>query len=286
MGRWAGDLSSAAAIFALWHPLDAGARCPARARSTLTTPFFHQRLSSEARATLLRSILERARKQAETSPAVVVFDLDGTLMDNRPRVVAILHELAEAWKAHRPEAAERCARARPDDIGYGFIENLRRLGVIEPELHEEGLAFWKARFFADPHIKHDVEVRGARQYVRACYKAGAVIVYLTGRDLPNMALGSFASLRDLGFPIGVIGTELVVKPTFEMPDTEFKRSIAPELSRLGTVVAAFDNEPANVNLVLEAHPGATGVFLDTQYAPDPPPLDPRALVIQSFDVEP
>lgn len=252
----------------------------------MTTPFFHKRLTTEARATLLRSILDRVRQQAEAGPAVLVFDLDGTLMDNRPRVVAILHELAHAWRDRHPEAAACCAAAQPDDIVYGFIENLRRLGVTDPHLHKEGFAFWKERFFADPHVKHDVEVRGAQRYVRACHKAGAVIVYLTGRDLPKMALGSFASLRDLGFPIGVIGTELVVKPTFEMPDSDFKRGVAPDLKRLGTLIAVFDNEPLNVNLFLEAYPTATGVFLDTQYAPDPPALDPRAHVIQSFDVEP
>lgn len=255
-------------------------------KPALSTPFFHLRLPPAERAALLRSVVDRVRSQSARSPAVVVFDLDGTLMDNRPRVVAILHELAAAWRTRHPAAAEACARAQADDIGYGFIANLRRLGVVEPGLHEEGLAFWKARFFQDPHVKHDVEILGARAYVKACYEAGAVVVYLTGRDLPNMALGSFASLRDLGFPIGVIGTELVVKPTFEMPDAEFKRAVAPGLERLGTVVAAFDNEPANVNLFLEAHPASHGIFLDTQYAPDPPALDPRAQVISSFDLDP
>lgn len=251
----------------------------------MSTPFFHLRLRPAEQAAALRSIVDQIRAQVAEAPAVVVFDLDGTLMDNRPRVVAILHELAVAWRDLHPEAAAACARAGADDIGYGFVANLRRLGVVDPALHEEGLAFWKARFFQDPHVKHDVEVAGARAYVKACYDAGAVVVYLTGRDLPNMALGSFASLRDLGFPIGVIGTELVVKPTFEMPDAEFKREVAPELKRLGRVIAVFDNEPANVNLFLAAHPEARGVFLDTQYAPDPPALDPRAQVIPSFDLD-
>lgn len=229
-----------------------------------------------------RVLTLRERRQ----PAVVVFDLDGTLMDNRPRVVAILQELAEHWRGPHPEAAACCARAEPDDIVYGFVQNLKHLGVVDPALHGEGFDFWKARFFADPHVRHDVEVRGARAFARACHEAGAVVVYLTGRDLPNMALGSFASLRDLGFPIGVIGTELVVKPRFETPDVDFKRAVAPDLSRLGTVVAAFDNEPANVHVFLEAHPSTLGVFLDTQYAPDPPPLDERAMVIHSFEIEP
>lgn len=250
----------------------------------MTSPFFHRRLAAPERKKLLDRVIARIRAEAAAGPAVVVFDLDGTLMDNRPRVVAILHELGETWEASHPDAAACCARAEPDDISYGFIENLCRLGVTDPALHEEGFEFWKKRFFADLHQRHDVEVRGARDFARACYAAGAVLVYLTGRDLPNMALGSFASLRDLGFPIGVIGTELVVKPTFDMPDTDFKRDVAPDLRRLGKVIASFDNEAANVNIFLDAHPGCEGVFLDTQYAPDPPELDPRALVIPHFDV--
>lgn len=256
------------------------------AAQIVTTPFFHRRLGPADRGALLRNIVDRVRAQRASGPAVIVFDLDGTLMDNRPRVVAILHELGEHWSTLHPEAAARCARATTGDIGYGFLANLRRLGVEGAALHEEGLAFWKARFFGDPHVRHDVEVRGARAFARAVYDAGAVIVYLTGRDLPNMALGSFASLRDLGFPIGLIGTELVVKPRFETPDVDFKRAVAPDLSRLGTVIASFDNEPANVNLLLEAHPASAGVLLDTQYAPDPPPLDARAAVIDTLELGP
>ena len=250
---------------------------------TLSTQFLSQRLPPADRARLLGDIQSRVGERTGPSgPGVVVFDLDGTLMDNRPRVVAILHELAEEWRTKHPEAAECCARANPDGIVYGFVENLKRLGVRDPALHQAGFDFWRARFFYDPHVKHDVEVPGAVQYVKGCYDAGAIVVYLTGRDLPNMALGSFASLRDLGFPIGLIGTELVVKPSFEMPDTDFKRAVAPALNRLGEVIAVFDNEPANSNLFLEAHPDCTSVFLDTQHAPDPPPLDPRVAVIERF----
>lgn len=248
----------------------------------MSSPFLSQRLPPSERTRLLDRILAHAGRRAK-GPGVVVFDLDGTLMDNRPRVVAILHELAEEWRSKHPEQSARCARATPDEIVYGFVENLKRLGVDDPTLHEQGLAFWRARFFFDPHVKHDIEVPGATRYVRDCYDAGVIVVYLTGRDLPNMALGSFASLRDLGFPIGVIGTELVVKPTFEMPDTEFKRAVAPALERLGEVVAVFDNESANCNLFVEAHPECTTVFLDTQHAPNPPSLDPRIAVIECFE---
>lgn len=263
------------------------ARVPAepQPQRTLSTEFTHLRLSSEERTGLLSAVIARAADRSAGTP-VVVFDLDGTLMDNRPRVVAILHELAEEWRRKHPEAAALIARARPEHISYGFQENLRRLGVVDEALHSFGYEFWKARFFNDPHIRHDVEIPGARAFVRACYDAGATIVYLTGRDLPNMALGSFASLRDLGFPIGVVGTELVVKPAFEIPDHEFKLTVAPTLSRLGPVIAVFDNEAANCNLFVEHHPRCDAVFLDTQCAPNPPPLHPGVRVIDSFELSP
>lgn len=243
-----------------------------------------RRLAPIDRAALLTRVVERVRglRRSGGPAPVCVFDLDGTLMDNRPRTVAIVHELGALWRSRRPDAADACARAAPGDIGYGFVDNLTRIGVVDPDLHEEGLAFWRARFFTDEYQRHDVEIPGAIAFVRACHEAGAVVVYLTGRDLPGMAIGSFKSLRDVGFPIGEIGTELVVKPKFEIPDADFKRTAAPALARLGRVVAAFDNEPANVNVFFDAYPDCVSVFLDTQYAPDPPALDPRAAVIDDF----
>ncbi len=245
--------------------------------------FHPKRLPESERAALLTRILERIQARAASVCPVVVFDLDGTLLDNRPRVVAILHELGDHWRATHPEAAERCRKATVKDIGYGVIDNLRRLGIEEAWLHEEGLTFWKQRFFADHYQAHDVPIPGAVRFAVACHEQGAFLVYLTGRDLPGMALGTFKSLRDLGFPIGAMGTKLVTKPAFEIPDTEFKRSVARDLARFGEVVAVFDNEPANCNLLLEAHPECDSVFVDTQHAPDPPNLDRRVFVIDTFE---
>ena len=247
--------------------------------------FAPRRLSPSSRAALLRSILEAAGRRFGEAPPVVVFDLDGTLLDNRPRVVRIFHELADAWNEAHPDASAILRTTRDEHIGYGVGENLARLGIDDASLQAAGLDFWKERFFYDAYMKYDVEVPGAAAFVRACYEAGAAIVYLTGRDLPNMALGTFGSLRDLGFPIGVVASTLVTKPVFEMPDTDFKRALAPTFSRVGHVIASFDNEPANVNLFHEFHPHAHGVFVDTQHAPDPPELDDRASVIDSFEID-
>jgi hypothetical protein len=251
----------------------------------LHSTFSSRRLHATDRSALLREVVAASASRHAEGPPVVVFDLDGTLLDNRPRVVAILRELAEAWAEERPEVAAKLRRATVERVAYGIVHNAQALGIDDAPLHEAIFTYWKERFFRDEYLRHDVEVPGAAAFARACHEAGASLVYLTGRNLPAMALGTFASLRDLGFPIGVVNTSLVLKPTFEMPDVEFKQGVAPAFARVGRVIASFDNEPANCNLFLEHHPSARSVFVDTQHAPDPPPLDPRVGVIDSFLVD-
>lgn len=254
-------------------------------RGAVGSIFSSRRLPPAQRSALLREVLELSRTKHVEGPPVIVFDLDGTLMDNRPRVVRIFRELAEVWAAAQPGASAKVRAATDDDITYGVVENLKHLGVADEALHAEAFGFWKDRFFRDEYLRYDVAWPGAVSFVRGCYEAGASIVYLTGRDLPAMALGTFASLRDLGFPIGVVNTSLVLKPDFDTPDVTFKRGVAPAFGKVGRVIAAFDNEPGNNNLFLEFHPHARSILVDSHHAPDPPALDPNASVIETFVIE-
>jgi hypothetical protein len=239
-------------------------------------------LSARDQRALLDRIVARSRAKSAEPPPVVVFDLDGTLMDNRPRTAVILQELARELRSEAHAAADLLAAARAEELAYLMTESLARLGVVDAALVERASDFWRARFFTDHYLRHDIALPGAVDFARACYEAGAIIVYFTGRDLPFMSLGSFQSLRDLGFPIGVVGTELVCKPDAKIPDEEFKREEGPKLRRVGQVIAAFDNEPGNCNAFLEMCPAADVVFVDTQHLPGAPPLDKRVHVVRDF----
>jgi hypothetical protein len=247
-----------------------------------------RRLDPTTQRVLLARVVARCKRDpvrdAAKAPPVVVFDLDGTLFDNRPRSCAILQELAVEWRAKHPESAAKLAQMRAEEMAYLMSDSLARVGLTEAERVEEATAFWKERFFADEHIRHDVPVPGSVEFAKACYDAGAVVIYLTGRDLPLMGIGSFRSLRDHGFPIGVPGTELVLKPEAAMPDDAFKRLEMPKLARVGTMVASFDNEPVNCNTALQTSPHCESVLVDTQHLPGAPPLDPRVHIIPDFRV--
>lgn len=248
----------------------------------MTQPSY-TRLDLAAQDKLLRSIVSRSAPQAGKR-ASVIFDLDGTLLENRPRTAVIFEELGREWARRGLAEAKHLQDVSPSRLAYLVSHSLEALGVTNASLIKEAEQFWKERFFVDAYLGHDTALSGAVAFARACYDAGANLVYFTGRDLPKMALGSFASLRDAGFPIGVSGTELVLKPSFDMPDEAYKRDAAGELSRVGDPIAFFDNEPGNCNAFRELFPQAESVFVDTQHFPGAPALLADVHVIGDFEL--
>lgn len=244
----------------------------------------YPRLGPSEQKALYARVLERCRAVPGKPVPVVVFDLDGTLMDNRPRTKTILAELAAELRAEAHSAAELIGSARIENVAYMLAETLRLIGVDHPEIVSRAEEYWRQRFFSDDYLKHDTAVDGGVTFARACYEAGATLVYFTGRDLPLMSLGSFGSLRDLGFPIGVVGTELVCKSDAKIPDERFKREEGPKIRRIGQVVATFDNEPGNCNAFSELFPDADNVFVDTQHLPGAPRLSPSVHIVPDFSM--
>jgi len=224
----------------------------------------------------------RVKQQAHAGsrPPVVVFDLDGTLFDNGPRTWQILVDFAE----HEGNAALRRTldQAPRTRLPYLLKETLGRLGVHDDALVERALAFWMKRFFTDEAQSHDIPIAGALALARALYERGAVIVYLSGRDVPNMLVGVCQSLRVHGFPVGLSRTVTLLKPSFHDDDLTFKKSALTFIDTLGEVVATYDNEPANCNAFCDRWPKALHVFVDTQHAPNPPPLHNDVVVVDDL----
>lgn len=239
------------------------------------------RLNAKQQADELTRVLYRIRACRQRAPRVL-FDLDGTLIDNRPRTCAIFRQLAERWQSPYPELATGLAAAAPERLVFSARENLSRVGVEDPDRVLEALAYWKEHFFRDELLCHDVPAPGALTFAQKTYDAGATLVYFTGRDLPNMAVGTLKNLRDSGFPIALPGVELVLKPDASTHDFEYKRVMMREVERGGEVVAAFDNEPANCNLFKRSFPRADVYLLDTGHLPGAPELDPEVRVLGSF----
>lgn len=235
----------------------------------------------------MTDIVARVKSQAK-NPAtdkvhrapVLVFDLDGTLFDNGPRTWRILVDFAER---HGHDELRRALDAGPRErLPYMLTETLARLSVTDAAVVESAAEYWKSRFFTDHEQQHDIPILGALALAKGCYDAGATLVYLSGRDVPNMLIGVCQSLRAHGFPVGLARTAVVLKPDFHDDDLHFKRSAFDFIDSLGTVVGTFDNEPANSNAFQQRWPDAVHVFVKTQHAPNPPPLHPTIVAVDDL----
>ena len=230
---------------------------------------------------LLAKILERIESvKASGGNPQVVLDLDGTLFDNGPRTWCLAAEALE--QGGYKEARERLNTVSNRMLPYLVTDFLAQAGITDEAIVESVTKYWFERFFTDEYQKLDLPLEGSVDFVKAVYDAGATMVYLTGRDVPGMLVGCTDSLRTNGYPVGLVRTMMVLKPDFETKDLAFKTEAADFISRTGTVVASFDNEPGNCNLFADKCPDAFNVFLDTTCAPNPPVLSNTVHTIKNF----
>lgn len=212
---------------------------------------------------VLRKVLDRAA--ASGTAGVAVFDLDSTLLDNRPRQARILREFGAA----RGIAALEGCGPEHWDSGWDLAGAMRATGLSAAEVEAllaDSNAFWADRFFTGAYCVEDRAIAGAPAFVRALWEAGVHVAYCTGRPEP-MRAGTVESLRRHGFPVpGGERAELLMKPTPGMDDDAFKRIAHERLRALGEVIAAFDNEPTHINDYRRTFPDAIVVHLATDHS--------------------
>ncbi len=223
----------------------------------------------------------RAAALAGGRPPLAVFDLDSTLLSTQQRNWAILNEFAgqpETPPALRPLVE----RLTASDMGWNIMEDIHRRGFEDLATLKQLRKFWLKRFFHDDYLHHDEPLPGAVDFVRDLHDAGGHVVYLTGRDEPGMGRGTRASLRDKGFPMDGERIHLRLKPRFQDEGLAFKRSVLAELKRMGRVLTAAENEPANANMFVAEFPEATVLFIETVHSPNPPPLADGIVRLKDF----
>lgn len=222
---------------------------------------------------MLQRVLDRVSVLSADGglPPLVVFGLDGTLFDTRPRTLQILMEYADAIRDEDPEVADALEVLEVDRIRHLLSDTLRECALTHPSLVRDVTAFWHERFHSDEYVPLDLPNPGAPEYVHALHEAGGCIVYLTGRDIHGMVVGTVMALRENGCPFGVPGVQLVMKPDLTLGDETYRRQALPRLARTGEVVALFDSEPTICEMAKAMFPDADVGLLDTwdHGVPDP-----------------
>jgi len=232
-------------------------------------------------AALLGRVVDAARAAAADG-CCVAFDLDSTLLDNRPRQARILREYGalhalDALAAHHADQWQ----------GWDARIPMAACGLA-PHLIDAHFApfrsYWRDRFFTTEYCVEDRAIAGAPAYVRAVLATGARVVYVTGRH-EEMRRGTLVCFERTGFPCpgGPDGpVELLMKPALEEHDDLYKARAYDLLRERGQVVAAFDNEPAHINGYREAFPDALCIHLATDHSMRDIPLADRIPSIRDF----
>jgi hypothetical protein len=228
---------------------------------------------------VLDEILARSRELG--ARGVLVFDLDSTLFDNRPRQVRILRELGVAKGI--PALVEN--QIRHWQSGWDMRGAMINAGLTAAEadaLLPFAKEFWRQRFFTSEYSACDVEVAGAADFLRAALPTQVQVAYVTGRH-EAMRAGTVEAMKlcDMPVPDGR-AVHLLMKPTLEESDDAFKVRAVAELRTLGTVIAAFDNEPTHANGYRQSFPEARVVHLATDHSGRPVALLEGIVSIPDF----
>jgi beta-phosphoglucomutase-like phosphatase (HAD superfamily) len=221
-----------------------------------------------------------ARAGAAGPEGVAVFDLDSTVLDNRPRQARIVQDFGRA------AGLPALLGARPEHWrGWDLEAALLAAGLRSRELRRHYPAFrrfWAERFFTSAYCALDVPLPGAPDFVRAVAAAGARIAYVTGRPV-WMEDGTRDVLRRFGFPMpDGARAHLLMKPGDGLSDDAWKGLAREAVDDLGRVVIAFDNEPTHVNAYARAWPSALAIHLDTDHSPRPVEVLPSIPSISDF----
>ncbi len=238
---------------------------------------FQHRIRVDWHSTLVQ-VLERARGSA--GKGLVVFDLDSTVFDNRPRQARILREFGQQ---HCVAALHGC---QPHHFvsGWDLVGAMVACGVPPTDaaaLARDVKRFWGARFFTSRYCEDDIEVVGAPRYLAQCVATGAQVAYVTGR-YEEMRPGTLKCLAKCALPLPGGPVSLIMKPALRDSDDDFKRETHGRLEQLGTVLAAFDNEPIHANDYARRFPKATVVHLATDDSGREKTLEERIVSVPHF----
>jgi hypothetical protein len=225
-------------------------------------------------------VLDRARGAA--GGGLLVFDLDSTVFDNRPRQARIVREYGAE---HGVSALTRCLPLHFNS-GWALKGPALACGLSEGEYEHHARAlkrFWGERFFTSAYCQDDIEVVGAPRFLHAAVGTKVQVLYVTGRH-EEMRAGTERCLAKCGMPLPAqaTGVSLLMKPTLAEDDDAYKRDTHQLLAKRGTLLAAFDNEPTHVNDYAVSFPQAMAVHLATDHSGREVALHPRVVSIPHF----
>ena len=212
-----------------------------------------------------------------TKNCMAVFDLDSTLYNVSFRTQKIIEDFIFQSKAQNKFLSElpHLSLVRVEMQDWGLRDSFSRVDFEpSPELFRELRNYWNKHFFSSEYLVHDMPYRGSVDYVNRLATHGVQIVYLTGRDAPNMHTGTVASLKQWKFPLESLEHLILKNSKGEIEDEDYKSLKINDLKKQNKKIWFFENEPVIINKVLKHHDDIDVIWVNTTHSRrERPPAD-------------
>lgn len=242
-----------------------------------------ERASSNPKVLLLEDVSQAVNYGYQP---IVVFDLDDTLLDTKPRRLRVLTDFLNLPDTVKNFPAE-VARIRPllsvSIIEKGWQKTLQPLGIKNKNFMQKLSRFSRKHLMSYQYLSRDVAIPGAVNFVRTVLNSGGMVVYITAR-FGYLNNATMTALRDCGFPLpdGKM-VYLYMNPGTYQNTVEYKSAILDMVDEMGCVAGGFENEPENINLFKRKYPSARMMFLHTLHSgPEPPEVLPGIPFITDY----
>lgn len=243
-----------------------------------------QQVSAQTPILLLGHIANKVRNaQYEGKRPMVVFDIDGTLLDARRRVMYIIKEYAEQeLEGVGPAVALKLARLEVKHVQLLLTDTLSAVGVNDSAVVGKIRSYVSQRMHTNDYLIRDTATAGSVRYVQELYSMGACIIYVSGRDTVSQLTGTVKALHQKGYPIGVHHTQLIMRPTAHSSYVNFLKQVKTYLRQFGDVIATFDSEPERANENRQTFPKTVVVLYEAVHLPHSPTLLPNIMPLPAF----
>jgi hypothetical protein len=202
-----------------------------------------------------------ARRASERG-AYAVMSIDGTILDTRPRSLAILQSAVGEF----PEIKDAVAR-----ISTGVLPR-DPIGAVEQSVDQSPArraclyAYWRSRFFDDAWLEYDVPYEGAAPFLHGLVEYGLQLVYLSYRDAPTMSRATREAFQRHNLPMER-AARFIFKQSPMESDSDFTERTLLELAKERQVGLAIERSLPIANLIQQLCPRALVWVMQPEGAP-------------------
>ncbi|HEY8211081.1 MAG TPA: HAD family acid phosphatase [Myxococcaceae bacterium] len=221
----------------------------------------------DGRAWMQDAIEDIKARVANGEKVKVVFDLDDTIWDNRPRTVELAHRFDAERGTHLFDGLT------VDQVGRDGFETAVNAGLSRQDARAFN-AYWQPRVFTAEMADFDAPQPEIDDLARQAHDAGAEVVYLTGRPETERDV-TRGELQRMGLP-DADDAHLILKPSLNQSTpaykvAEFRKMVEAGDSHLSWFLTESRRD---LGAVQDAKLGIPTVLLDAPWERGGRPLDP------------